>query len=116
VWYNYMWEHTYIGVRLLSIDIRPFNEEDYDTTSSDSPTDARVSEFIETLRARINSRDEAQRESWLKAAKPESKRKRITQTNPDWLKPNKTAHSAPKKSAAPHQRPPGSPVKKRSSR
>lgn len=99
----------------MSIDIRPFNEEETDTPTSNSTADARVSDFIETLRARVNSKDEAQRQTWLKeAAKPVSKRKRTPTTNPDWLNPKRPAQSTQKKSAAPQQRPFGNHAKRSS--
>lgn len=80
----------------MSIDIRPFNEAENPTPASESTTDARASEFIDTLRARVTSQDEAQRETWLKAAKPVSKRKRTSPVNPDWLNPNKPVQTAQK--------------------
>jgi hypothetical protein len=95
----------------LRIDIRPFNESEHDTTT-DSPSDARASDFIDTLRARVTSQDEAQRQTWLKAAKPESKRKRTSTANPDWLNSKKPAQTIQKKSATSQQQPFRKPVKR----
>ena len=95
----------------MSIDIRPFNAEENPTPASESSTDTRASEFIDTLRARVTSQDEAQREKWLKAVKPVSKRRRAPVVNPDWLTPNKPAQNA-KKPATTQQRPFGTHAKR----
>jgi hypothetical protein len=99
VWYNYMRGHTYIGDLLLTIDIRPFKEEGNPTPASESTTDARAAEFLESLRARVNSQDEAQREAWLKASKPVSKHKHNLSVNPEWLRSEKSAPDGQKKPA-----------------
>jgi hypothetical protein len=96
-----MWECSYIGDQLLSTDIHPSNENESDTPESKPTPDKRVSEFIDTLRARISAQDEAQRQSWLKQAKPASKRKHTPVVNPEWLKaPPKRGQSATKPAAA----------------
>lgn len=114
-----MWEYSYIGDPLLRTDIQPSNENESDPPESKPAPDKRVSEFIDTLRARINAQDEAQRQSWLKQqAKPASKRKQTPTTTPDWLKPPPKRSSSGAKSAAGQNRPPGNSPKRpqRSSR
>jgi hypothetical protein len=94
----------------LSIEIRPFSEE-----SSDLPvtSDARTTDFMDVLRARVAASDEKQHQKWAKAIKPAAPRKPMTPGRPDWLNAPKPPQSAPKSSKTSQSRPFGSPKRKR---
>jgi hypothetical protein len=89
-----MWGDSYIGDQLLRIEINPFNENGSNTSSSNSTPDPRANAFLESLRARVSTQDEAQRETWLKARKTGSRRKQAQPANPGEPTTTKRAQSA----------------------
>jgi hypothetical protein len=94
----------------VSIEIKPFSEE-----SSDLPvtSDARTTDFMDVLRARVAASDEKQQQKWVKATKPAAPRKPLTPARPEWLNQPKSPQSAAKATKTLQSRPFGSPKKKR---
>lgn len=80
----------------MRIEINPFNENGSNTSSSNSTPDPRANAFLESLRARVSTQDEAQRETWLKARKTGSRRKQAQPANPGEPTTTKRAPSATK--------------------
>jgi hypothetical protein len=82
-------------------DIRPFDENASASEFPNSTPDARTTEFMNALRARISAQDEEQRQSWKKPAR-QTKPKPVTPSRPDWLNepapPTKSAPEPPKAS------------------
>lgn len=70
----------------MRFEIRPFNEttDKSDVTSPSNAAEQRATSFMDSLHARINSLDEAQREKWAKNAEAAAiKRKPVRRVRPE---------------------------------
>lgn len=88
----------------MSKDIRPFDETDSDSESPHSTSDARTTEFMNALRARVSAQDEEQRQSWKKPAR-QGKPKPVTPSRPDWLNEPVPPTAAPDTAKPAHKKP-----------
>jgi hypothetical protein len=83
----------------LNNHIRPLGEQSKDDASSEPASDARAAEFMNSLRARISSQDEAQEKSWVeKVVKPKPVVP-MTPGNPTWMNPPEKKQAVAKPSA-----------------
>lgn len=84
----------------MPINIRPFSETTHDHVPSAPSADSRATDFINTLRTRIDNQDEAQREKWDKLVKPPAKKKPVEPGNPSWMRVTKPAKTPPQPDAS----------------
>lgn len=83
----------------MRFEIRPFNEttDKSDVTAPNPAADQRASTFMDSLHARINSLDEAQREKWAKAA--EAARHRPVARRREWVGETEDGEETPRPKA-----------------